>query len=203
MGDVMMQNKGNIVFCGVGGQGIILASEITAYALLKAGFDVKKSEVHGMAQRGGSVVAHLRYGERVFSPLIERGTADMLISFELMESLRYFPYLNRESRVIVNTQKILPFSVATGKDQYPERVLEAFSERGISVFLVDVFKIAESLGELRVVNTIVVGALSIFLPLEEGQFVDVIRERVKKRFVDINIEAFKTGRGIISESVPV
>jgi indolepyruvate ferredoxin oxidoreductase beta subunit len=108
-----MKNKGDILFCGVGGQGIVLASEVTALALMEAGYDVKKSEVHGMAQRGGSVLSHLRYGKQVFSPLIAPGGADVAVAFELLESLRYIHYLHPASEVIVNTQRIAPPSVAT------------------------------------------------------------------------------------------
>ena len=112
-----MRATGNILFSGVGGQGILLASEITAYSLLAAGFDAKKSEVHGMAQRGGSVTAHLRYGDRVYSPLIEPGRADIQVAFEMMEAVRYLPYLHKDSKVIVNTQRILPPAVATAIEQ--------------------------------------------------------------------------------------
>ena len=125
-----MKNTGNILLCGVGGQGILLASEITSSALIKAGLDVKKSEVHGMAQRGGSVVAHLRYGEKVYSPLIEPGSADIAVSFELLEALRYLPYYHKDTKVIVNTQKILPAPVSTGIDTYPADVLEQLKCQG-------------------------------------------------------------------------
>lgn len=189
-----MENNGNILFCGVGGQGILLASEVAAYSLLRAGFDVKKSEVHGMAQRGGSVLAHLRYGRKVFSPIIEPGKADIEVSFELLESLRYLPFLNKESKVIVNTQRIAPPPVAAGMGVYPEGILEEFEKRGLTVFPVDAFEMASALGEVRTVNMIMVGALSHFLPVKEEVFLNVITERVKKRFVDINIEAFKEGR---------
>jgi len=118
-----MGAQGNILFSGVGGQGILLASEIMAYALLAAGYDAKKSEVHGMAQRGGSVTAQLRYGDKVYSPLIEPGRADIQVAFEMMEAVRYLPYLHKRSTVIVNTQKILPPSVATGQASYPEMYL--------------------------------------------------------------------------------
>ena len=110
-----MKQSGNILFSGVGGQGILLASELTAHAQLAAGFDVKKSEVHGMAQRGGSVEAHLRYGEKVYSPLIEPGCADILVAFEILEAVRYLPYLHKDSAVVVNTQKILPPAVALAR----------------------------------------------------------------------------------------
>lgn len=191
--------NGNIIFCGVGGQGILLASEITAFALMKSGYDVKKSEVHGMAQRGGSVVAHLRYGDKVYSPLIEPGTVDIEVAFEMLESLRYLPYLNRESRVIVNTQKILPSPVATGVERYPENILEELGKKGLSVFPVDAFEIAKSIGETRAVNMILVGALSVFLPVEEEAFFEVITERVPGKFRKVNSEAFIKGRDTIKK----
>ena len=128
-GGEVMKQSGNILFSGVGGQGILLASELTAYAQLAAGFDVKKSEVHGMAQRGGSVVAHLKYGERVYSPLIEPGTADIQVAFEELEAARYLPYLHRDSAVVVNTQKILPPAVATGRASYPANILDELRSR--------------------------------------------------------------------------
>lgn len=187
---------GSVLFCGVGGQGILLASEITSYALMAAGYDLKKSEVHGMAQRGGSVTAHLKYGQKVYSPLIGAGGADIEVSFELMEALRYLPYLNPRSRVIVNTQKILPPSVATGLQKYPEGVIETLRQRGLEVFPVDAFEIAARVGELRTANMVLVGALSSFLPVDADIFLDVIRERVKKGFVDVNVEAFRQGRAL-------
>jgi len=189
-----MAGNGNILFCGVGGQGILLASEVTSYALIEAGLDVKKSEVHGMAQRGGSVVAHLRYGEKVYSPLIEPGSADIQVAFEMLESIRYLPYLNRETRVIVNTQRILPPSVSTGLEGYPENVLEDLRERGLTVYPVDAFKEAGEIGELRTVNMILVGALSTFLPVDEKVFLKVIDERVKKGFGEVNKRALLRGR---------
>ncbi|MDA8078522.1 MAG: indolepyruvate oxidoreductase subunit beta [Nitrospiraceae bacterium] len=188
---------GNILFCGVGGQGILLASEITSFALIKAGLDIKKSEVHGMAQRGGSVVAHLKYGDKVYSPLIEPGAADIEVAFEMLESLRYLPYLNRESRVIVNTQKILPPSVTTGVEPYPDDVLAQLRGKGLAVFPVNAFEAARLAGETKAVNMILVGCLSAFLPVEAEVFRAVIKERVPERFMKANIEAFKQGREII------
>ena len=194
-----MNKKGNILFCGVGGQGILLASEITSDALLAAGFDVKKSEVHGMAQRGGSVVAHMRFGEKVYSPLIEPGGADIEVAFEELESLRYLPYLNSKSRVIVNTQKILPTSVAIGVEQYPADVLAEIRQRCSYVYPMDAFEIARAAGEAKAVNMVLVGALSVFLPVEEKIFLEVIGARVPERFRKANIEAFKKGRGLTYE----
>ena len=192
-----MKESGSILLCGVGGQGILLASEITSSALLSAGFDVKKSEVHGMAQRGGSVVAHLRYGEKVYSPLIEAGTAGIEVAFEMLEALRYLPFLNRHSRVIVNTQRILPAPVASGAEKYPDDILEQLRGRGLSVFPVDAFDTARRLGENRAVNMVLVGALSVFLPVKEDVFLDVIDERVPPRFRSVNKDAFLQGREII------
>ncbi|MFP7754979.1 indolepyruvate oxidoreductase subunit beta [Thermodesulfobacteriota bacterium B35] len=189
-----MQQSGNILFSGVGGQGILLASELTAHAQLAAGFDVKKSEVHGMAQRGGSVEAHLRYGERVYSPLIEPGTADILVAFETLEAARYLPYLHENSAVVVNTMQIMPPAVATGAMRYPGDVLDELTGRGIRVIAVDAFEIAREVGELRTANVAMVGAMSIFLAVSPGVFLDVIDRKVKERFREVNKRAFEAGR---------
>jgi indolepyruvate ferredoxin oxidoreductase, beta subunit len=189
-----MNSIGNILFSGVGGQGILLASEITAYALLSAGFDAKKSEVHGMAQRGGSVTAQLRYGERVYSPLIEPGRADIQVAFEMMEAVRYLPYLHKNSKVIVNTQKILPPSVATGQASYPVDVLANLVDRGIKVVCVDAFDLAREVGEVKTANVVLVGALSAFLPVDLAVYEQVIKARVPERFREVNLKAFTAGR---------
>ena len=192
-----MKQSGNILFSGVGGQGILLASELTAYAQLEAGFDVKKSEVHGMAQRGGSVEAHLRYGERVYSPLIEPGTADILVAFEIMEAARYLPYLHKDSAVVVNTQKILPPSVAMGKAAYPDDILDELTARGINVVALDAFAVAKEVGELRTANVAMVGAMSNFLAVNKQVFLDVIDTRVKEAFREVNKQAFEAGRKLV------
>lgn len=189
-----MENTGNILFSGVGGQGILLASEVTVYSLLAAGYDAKKSEVHGMAQRGGSVTAQLRYGKKVYSPLIEPGGADIQVAFEMMEAVRYLPYLHKGSKVVVNTQKILPPSVATGQAEYPEDVLDHLRERDIVVVPVDAFDLAREVGEVRTANVVMVGALSAFLPVDEANFEEIIRNRVPEKFIDVNLKAFAAGR---------
>ncbi|MDK9708554.1 MAG: indolepyruvate oxidoreductase subunit beta [Desulforhopalus sp.] len=191
-----MKEQGNILFSGVGGQGILLASEITVYGLLAAGFDAKKSEVHGMAQRGGSVTAQLRYGKKVYSPLIEPGCADIQMAFEMMEAVRYLPYLHKGSTVIVNTQKILPPSVATGQARYPEDVLDHLRQRQIKVVPVDAFDIAREVGEMKTANVVMVGALSAFLPVDPAVLEEVIRTRVPERFRDVNLQAFQAGRKV-------
>lgn len=189
-----MATTGNILFSGVGGQGILLASEVTAYALLDAGYDAKKSEVHGMAQRGGSVTAQLRYGDKVYSPLIEPGKADILISFELMEAARYLPYLHKESKVIVNTQQINPPSVAMGNVDYPTQALDGITSKGIEVVTVDAFDIAREAGEVKAANIVMVGAMSAFLPMAVEVYENIINTRIPERFRAVNLKAFAAGR---------
>lgn len=189
-----MEDTGNILFSGVGGQGILLASEVTVYSLLGAGYDAKKSEVHGMAQRGGSVTAQLRYGKKVYSPLIEPGCVDIQMAFEMMEAVRYLPYLHKGSKVIVNTQKILPPSVATGQAEYPEDVLDQLTQRDIVVVPVDAFDLAREVGEVKTANVVMVGALSAFLPVDPGLYEEVIMTRVPEKFRDVNLKAFAAGR---------
>jgi len=191
-----MATTGNILFSGVGGQGILLASEVTAYALLSAGYDAKKSEVHGMAQRGGSVTAQLRYGKKVYSPLIEPGKADILISFELMETARYLPYLHSESRVIVNTQQIKPPAVANGQLAYPVNALDAIRDQKIDVVTVDAFDIAREAGEVKAANIVMVGAMSTFLPMDVSVYEEIINTRIPERFRAVNLKAFAAGRKI-------
>jgi indolepyruvate ferredoxin oxidoreductase beta subunit len=194
-----MSEKGNILFCGVGGQGILLASEVTAYALLAAGMDVRKSEVHGMAQRGGSVTAHLRYGDTVYSPLISPGEADIVVAFETLEAVRYLPYMHEGSKVIVNTHRIYPPAVATGRMSYPENVLDELVQRDIHLRELDAFDIASNVGEVRAVNIVMVGVLSTYLPVDEKVYLNVMNERIPERFRDVNIKAFMEGRKIAAQ----
>lgn len=189
-----MNKTTNIFLCGVGGQGILLASEVISSACMKAGFDIKQSEVHGMAQRGGSVIAHLRYGEKVYSPLIEPGEADFVVAFELLEALRYLPYMNKDTRVVVNTQKILPAPVATGVDTYPADVLDQLAQRKITAFALDAFALAKAAGETRAVNLVLVGALSALLSLGEKFFLQAIGERIPEKIREKNITAFMKGK---------
>ena len=189
-----MIDNGNILFSGVGGQGILLASELTALGLLAAGFDVKKSEVHGMAQRGVSVTAQLRYGKKVYSPLIEPACADIQVAFEMMEAVRYFPLFHAGSKVVVNTQKILPPAVATGQTVYPDNILDKLTERKIVIIPVDAFEIAKSVVEVLTANVAMVGALSGLLPVDPKIFEEVIEKRVPQRFREVNMQAFQAGR---------
>jgi indolepyruvate ferredoxin oxidoreductase beta subunit len=188
---------GNVFLAGVGGQGILLASEVLCEAFLLSGYDVKKSEVHGMAQRGGAVTTHLRYGEKVRSPLIEPGTADLLIAFEKMEALRFAHYLSPAGAALVNAQEILPPSVATGKERYPERIEDRLREFTPNLFVVDALAAALSLHEVRAVNIVMVGAASRFLPLPEAACVDALRAALPAKIVEVNVKAFRAGRGLL------
>lgn len=191
------EGGGNVFLAGVGGQGILLASEVLCEALLDGGFDVKKSEVHGMAQRGGAVTTHLRYGRKVYSPLIEPGAVDLLVAFEKMEALRFAHYLAPGGTALVNAQEILPPSVSTGADRYPEKIEERLGTFTSNLFVVDALAAALALHEVRAVNIAMVGAASHFLPLGEGSYVTALRRILPERIVDVNVEAFRAGRGLL------
>lgn len=190
-----MENKiTNILICGVGGQGIILAGEILSEAALRSGFDVKKSEVHGMAQRGGSVMSHVRYGEKIYSPLIKEGDADFLFSFERMETLRYLPMLKNNGVIIINNQRINPTNINIKTRNYPENIEEICNRFSQNIFFIDALKIAERIGNTKTVNVIMLGVLSRYLSLKENIWFDSIKSKVKEKFVDINIKAFQEGK---------
>ncbi len=193
----MNQSHGNVFLAGVGGQGILLASEVLGDAFLIGGFDVKKSEVHGMAQRGGAVTTHLRFGPRVFSPLIEEGTADLLVAFEKMEALRFAHFLKPGGAAVVNAQEILPPSVAIGRERYPERIEERLAHVTPNLYLVDALAAALSLREVRAMNMVMVGAACHLLPLKVETIEDYIRHRFAKkgeRVVETNLRAFRAGQ---------
>ncbi len=183
----------NIVICGVGGQGIILASDVLCHAAFLSGYDVKKSEVHGMAQRGGSVITHVRFGKDVHSPLIEQGTCQYMLAFEKLEALRYTDYLCRDGHIIVDNREIPPMSVLVGDAKYPTDIEQKLQRFG-AVHLIDATNIAIDLGNLRVVNIVLLGVLSNFLDLEDKYWQDAIKQHVKERFVALNINAFNRGR---------
>ncbi|MDH4210571.1 MAG: indolepyruvate oxidoreductase subunit beta [candidate division WOR-3 bacterium] len=183
----------NIVICGVGGQGIILASDVLCHAAFLSGYDVKKSEVHGMAQRGGSVITHVRFGKDVHSPLIEQGTCHYMLAFEKLEALRYTDYLGRDGHIIVDDREIAPMSVLVGDAKYPADIEQKLQKFG-AVHLIDATNIAIDLGNLRVVNIILLGVLSNFLDLEDRYWQDAIKQNVKERFAELNVNAFNRGR---------
>jgi len=184
----------NILMVGVGGQGVILASEIISEVMMRAGHDVKKSEVHGMAQRGGSVSSHVRFGPKVYSPLIKKGDADVLFSFELLESVRYLDFLRSDALLIVNNQKVLPPSVTLGADTYPEQLPELLRERFSRVEIVNALDIAKQAGNARALNVAFLGALSKHFGVDENLWKDVISSMLPLKLVDVNIKAFMLGR---------
>lgn len=184
----------SVVLVGVGGQGILLASEIVAQAAVAAGFDVKTNEVHGMAQRGGSVTAQIRYGEQVFSPLVPRHSAQVLGSLERIEGLRNLDFLAEGGLAVVSSQKIIPVTASTGGTPYPEideAILSRFFPR---LVYLDAVEMATELGNAKTANTILLGAMATKLDLPEEAWTEAIRRSVKAKFVDLNIRAFKRGQ---------
>ena len=188
----------DFLLAGVGGQGTLLASNILAEVGLHAGFDVKKSEVHGMAQRGGSVSSHVRWGEQVRSPLIASGNADMLVAFERCEALRYLEYLRPGGKAIVSDHVIVPLTVTTGNATYPsrEQILDTLHQVTADTKLVPGVAAAEELGNARVHNVVLLGVVSQFLPVGLEVWRRVIEERVPSRYIELNQEAFARGRSL-------
>jgi len=184
----------NILIVGVGGQGVILASDIIATVMMHAGHDVKKSEVHGMAQRGGSVTSHVRFGQKVHSPIIRKGEADILFSFEQLETLRYLDFLKDESVILVNNQKILPPSVTMGKDMYPADIPERLKARYPRFFLINALDAAREAGSSKAVNTALIGALSNCFSVEERLWQETIASMLPVKLVALNLRAFTLGR---------
>jgi indolepyruvate ferredoxin oxidoreductase beta subunit len=191
--------RGDVFLAGVGGQGTLLASEVLGEAFLLSGYDVKKSEVHGMAQRGGAVTTHLRFGPKVYSPLIEPGKADLLIAFEKIEALRFAHYLRPGGVLVVNAQEIFPPSVATGRESYPADAAARLAAVTDRLHLVDALAAALSLREVRAVNLVMVGAASRFLPLPEGAYEEAVRSSLPERIVEVNLRAFRAGRALLPD----
>ncbi|MBO5101914.1 MAG: indolepyruvate oxidoreductase subunit beta [Clostridia bacterium] len=189
-----METK-NIMIVGVGGQGSLLASKLLGKLLTDEGLDVKVSEVHGMSQRGGSVVTYVRYGEKVYSPIIDKGEADFIVSFELLEAARYAHFLKKGGKIIVNTQKIDPMPVITGKEAYPDAAIENLAALGVSVDCEDALTAALEAGSAKAVNIVLMGKLSKYLDIPTEKWISAIRESVKEKFVDLNVRAFLIGRG--------
>ncbi|HEC78392.1 MAG TPA: indolepyruvate oxidoreductase subunit beta [candidate division WOR-3 bacterium] len=196
-----MENKKvtNIVICGVGGQGIILASNVLCNAAFNERLDVKKSEVHGMAQRGGSVITHVRFGEKVYSPLIEEGKVDFILAFEKLEAFRYLHYLKEKNGVIiVNDREIPPMSVLVGADTYPADITKKLKNYG-ELHLVPAEKTARELKNSRTVNIILLGVLSTFLNFKTRSWHSALKSCIKEKFVELNISAFDRGRALRRE----
>ncbi|MDO3379943.1 indolepyruvate oxidoreductase subunit beta [Geoalkalibacter halelectricus] len=190
-----MKNKvQNILLVGVGGQGILLASEILSEVLMLGGYDVKKAEVHGMAQRGGSVVSHVRYGEKVYSPIIPEGQADILFGFELLESYRYLPLLKTDGQVVASDLQIVPPGVALGKESYPEDVPAKIKAAFPRSRIVNAMALAQQAGNMRTVNTVLLGALSNMMDIPEEAWNQAMNNRVPAKFLEENLNAFALGR---------
>ena len=184
----------NVLLAGVGGQGVLLGSEVLAEVASLAGFAVKKSEVHGMAQRGGSVVSHLRFGPEVFSPLISRGAADYLVSFERLETLRYLDFLHAGSVVLVNNQQIIPLPVGVGKAVYPLDIEARIEATGVRFSLVEGHAIALAAGNAKAVNAVILGALSAIMPFAPTLWEEALRHQIPPRLLELNLRAFALGR---------
>ena len=189
-----MSDVKNLMIVGVGGQGALLASKTLGQVLLDAGFDVKVSEVHGMSQRGGSVVTYVRYGDKVYSPIVDKGEADYIISFELLEAARYTEYLKKDGQIIVNTQTIEPMPVITGAAEYPKDLIAQLQSKGIKVDALDCLKLAEEAGTSKAVNIVLMGRLSKYMNFPEEDWLKAIEKLVKPQFLEMNKKAFSLGR---------
>lgn len=192
----MSEQITNILLVGVGGQGILLASEILSEAAMLAGFDVKKSEIHGMSQRGGSVVSHVRYGAEVFSPIVPEGEGDILFGFELMETCRSLPLLKPGGTVVVNDLKITPPSVLMGQELYPDGLAGRIKAQFADFLLVDGQKMAAEAGNVRAANTVLLGAVSKRLNIPEAFWMKALEKMVPAKAVEVNKRAFQMGREI-------
>lgn len=188
-----MSKVQSVLIVGVGGQGTLLASRLLGNAVISRGYDVKVSEVHGMSQRGGSVVTYVRYGDRVDSPILETGEADLIISFEKLEAVRYLPYLKKGGTIVVNTQEIDPMPVITGLAEYPKDILSKLQDAGVKVAAVDALSLAEQAGSVKAVNVVLMGVVAQHMDIEEQVWLDTIKDTVPSKFVDMNLKAFALG----------
>lgn len=179
---------------GVGGQGSLLASKLLGHLLLSQGYDVKVSEVHGMSQRGGSVVTYVRYGDKVFSPVIDKGEADYIVSFELLEAARWLPFLKKDGQIVTNTQQIDPMPVITGAAQYPEDLVSKMKATGAKVDALDCLSLAEEAGSAKAVNIVLLGRLSHYFDLPEEAWQASLEANVPGKFLEMNKKAFELGK---------
>ena len=184
----------NIMIVGVGGQGSLLASKLLGHLLLEQGYDVKVSEVHGMSQRGGSVVTYVRYGDCVHSPVIDRGEADYIVSFEQLEAARWLPYLKPDGQIVTSTQRIDPMPVITGVASYPEDLVEKMRAAGAKVDALDCLSLAEEAGSSKAVNIVLLGRLSNYFGVDESHWLSAIEAVVPPKFLELNKKAFELGK---------
>lgn len=187
-------NTRSVMIVGVGGQGTLLASRILGSVLLAQGYDVKVSEVHGMSQRGGSVVTYVKYGDEVFSPVIEKGEADVIIAFEQLEAARWLPYLKKGGKLIMSTQKLDPMPVITGAAEYPENIIEKLKAAGADVTAVDALSLAERAGNPKASNVVLMGVAASKTDFDEKLWQDALEQCVPPKFLELNKKAFALGR---------
>lgn len=186
----------SIMIVGVGGQGTLLASRILGNVAINSGYDVKVSEVHGMSQRGGSVVTYVRYGDGVASPIIGIGGADIVLAFEELEAYRSLPYLKKGGRLIVNTQNIAPMPVITGAAEYPEGIIEKIKEKSVDTVALDALSIAKEIGNVKAVNVILIGVLAKSSEIPKEKWIEAVTETVPAKFLELNLKAFEAGYNI-------
>ena len=186
-------NTKSVMIVGVGGQGSLLASKLLGRLLMDEGFDVKVSEVHGMSQRGGSVVTYVRYGEKVYSPIITEGEADVIISFEKLEAARYASYLKLDGKIVVNTQQIDPMPVIIGAAEYPENVLSELTAKGLQVEAIDALTLAEKAGSNKAVNIVLMGRAAKYFDIPYDNWIKAIENTVAPKFIEMNKIAFNLG----------
>ncbi len=183
----------SVMIVGVGGQGSLLASKLLGNLLTAEGYDVKVSEVHGMSQRGGSVVTYVRFGEKVYSPIITKGEADIIISFEKLEAARYAPFLKKGGKIVTNTRQLDPMPVIIGAAKYPEGVLDELTAKGVSIDALDALSLAEQAGSSKAVNIVLMGKAAKYFDIPYDSWIDTIEKTVKPRFVEMNKKAFELG----------
>ncbi len=183
----------NILIAGVGGQGTLLASRILGRVAQDGGYDVKVSEVHGMAQRGGSVVTYVKYGEKIHSPIIEEGEADIVLAFEELEAYRYLPFLKKGGKLILNTQRTDPMPVITGKMEYPADITGKIDAKGVDMKAVDALSLAQNAGSEKAVNVVLIGVLAAYTDIPETEWLSAIERTVPPKFLEINKKAFSLG----------
>ena len=188
-----MKDGKSVIIVGVGGQGTLLASRLLGNVMLSQGYDVKMSEVHGMSQRGGSVVTYVRYGETVYSPVIQDGEADVILAFEQLEAARYLSCLKRGGLLLLNTQQIDPMPVVIGAAKYPQGLVQAMQEKGARLLALDALKLAKEAGSAKAVNVVLLGVLARQLDLDKQVWLDAIRATVKPQFIEMNEKAFALG----------
>lgn len=189
-----MNEVTSVMIVGVGGQGTLLSSRLLGSVCLRADVDVKVSEVHGMSQRGGSVVTHVRYGQKVYSPIIEQGSADYIVGFEKLEAARFLPWLREGGKVIVNTAELEPMPVIMGATDYPEDIVEKIRDKGIDIRAVDAFEIARKAGNVKALNVVLMGVLSRELEFPKELWLEVLERTVPKELLQVNLRAFEMGR---------